>query len=198
MTRPTHCSPQAASPSEWITRWSHLVPPEAQVLDVACGTGRHVHWFAGRGCRVTALDRDPAATVPLRGLAEVVTADIESGPWPLPGRRFDAIVVTHYLWRPLLPLLAGDALADGGVLLYETFGQGQASVGRPSNPDFLLRPGELLAAAAALHVVAYENGFLDDGGPGRFVQRLAAVKTCFDPAHPVRYPLPARPSVEGG
>ena len=126
-------------PSPWVCRWSHLVPPGASVLDVACGRGRHVRWFAQRGARVTALDRDAEAVEPLREAAEVVVADIESAPWPLGSRRFDAVVVTNYLWRPLMPVLVA-AVADGGVLLYETFAQGNEACGRPSNPDFLL-PG---------------------------------------------------------
>jgi SAM-dependent methyltransferase len=160
--------------SPWIARWTSLVPTGGSVLDLACGSGRHVAWFAGRGHRVTALDRDAAAVAPLNLIAEVVVADIESGPWPLAGRRFDAVVVTNYLWRPLLPVIR-DSLTEGGVLLYETFARGNETVGRPSNPDFLLAPGELLQAFAGLHVVAYEDGFLDD--PQRFVQRIAAVRT---------------------
>jgi SAM-dependent methyltransferase len=193
---PMPSPPPAPSPSAWITRWSHLVPAGARVLDVACGSGRHVRWFASRGCQVTALDRDVAATSPLHGLAEVVVADIERSPWPLPGLRFDAIVVTNYLWRGLLPLLTADVLGESGVLIYETFGQGQQTLGKPSNPDFLLYPGELLRAADGLHVVAYENGFLE--GPDRFVQRLVAVKHAFDPVHPQRHPLASASVAEGG
>lgn len=185
--------------SDWVQRWSHLVPPGGTVLDVACGTGRHVHWFAGRGHRVTAVDRDAALLAPLSGKAETVAADLEAGPWPLADRRFDAIVVTHYLWRPLLPVLVS-RLAVGGLLLYETFAEGQHTVGRPSNPDFLLRSGELLEAAAGLHVVAYEHGFKEV--PGCFVQRIAALNTHFSGDRPVRHPL-APPGVsprlpEGG
>jgi SAM-dependent methyltransferase len=162
------------APSPWVQRWSHLVPPRGSVLDVACGSGRHVRWFADRGCRVTAVDRDAAAVEPLRAIADVLVADIENGPWPLAGRRFDAVIVTNYLWRPLLPTLIA-SLADGGVLIYETFADGNQTVGKPSNPDFLLKPGELLQAAQGLEVVAYENGFLDT--PPRFVQRMAAMKS---------------------
>ena len=160
-------------PSPWVQRWSQLVPAGATVLDVACGSGRHVRWFASRGCRVTALDRDAAAVEPLRAVAEVCVADIEGAAWPLPGRRFDAVVVTNYLWRELLPTIV-DGVAEGGVLIYETFGAANATVGKPSNPLFLLQPGELWAAAAGLRVVAYEDGFLD--APARFVQRIAAVR----------------------
>ena len=161
------------APSAWVQRWSHLVPAGASVLDVACGSGRHVHWFAARGCHVTGVDRNAAALAGLEAIAETCVADIEGAPWPLPGRRFDAVVVTNYLWRELLPTLVA-SVADHGVLIYETFSAGNASVGKPSNPLFLLQPGELLSAAVGLRVVAYEDGFLD--GPARFVQRIAAVR----------------------
>ncbi len=100
-------------------------------------------------------------------------ADLEGGAWPLPGARFDAVVVTNYLWRALWPALL-EALADGGVLIYETFADGNQSVGKPSRADFLLRHGELLEATHGLRIVAYEDGFLD--GPPRFVQHIAAVR----------------------
>lgn len=177
--------------SPWVRRWSHLVAPGAQVLDVACGRGRHIRWFAQRGCRVTGVDRDAAATEPLLALAEIIVADIEASPWPLPGRRFDAVVVTNYLWRELLPTLI-ESLASGGVLIYETFALGQHSVGKPSNPAFLLRPGELLAAAQGLRVVAYECGFLTP--PDRYVQRIAAVREPFDAPPLTRYSLEALPA----
>lgn len=176
----------AASP--WIRRFTPLLRPGCSVLDVACGGGRHVHWFLQQGFEVVAVDRDAQAVAPLRGLARVVVADIENGPWPLPGERFGAVVVTNYLWRPLLPRLL-DSLADGGVLLYETFAVGNETVGRPRSPDFLLRPGELLEAARGLRVVAYEDGFLD--GPPRFVQRIAAMRDAPPSAQaaPARHPL---------
>jgi SAM-dependent methyltransferase len=170
-------------PSDWVQRWAPLVRSGGSVLDVACGSGRHLRWLAGQGFAVTGVDRDEAALAPLRSLGEIIVADLEGAPWPLPGRRFDAVVVTNYLWRALLPVLL-DVLADGGVLVYETFADGQQNVGRPSRPEFLLQPGELLAAAAGLRVVAYEDGFLD--APPRFVQRIAAVKS---PAPGRRWPL---------
>jgi SAM-dependent methyltransferase len=142
------------------------------VLDLACGSGRHVRWLAAQGFAVTGVDRDAAALAPLRGIATVRVADLEGAPWPLPGERFDAVVVTNYLWRPLWPHLLA-ALAEGGVLIYETFADGNQTVGKPSRPDFLLRNGELLEVASALRIVAYEDGFLD--APARFVQRIAAV-----------------------
>lgn len=165
------------APSPWVQRWAHLIRPGAGVLDVACGSGRHVRWLADRGHAVTATDRDAQALAPLRDIAETVVADIESGPWPFAGRLFGAVVVTNYLWRPLWPALL-DALAPGGVLVYETFAAGNETVGRPSCADYLLRHGELLERCGALHVVAYEDGVLAD--PERFVQRIAAVRP--DPA----------------
>ena len=180
-----------------MRRWSHLVAAGACVLDVACGGGRHLRWFARRGARVTGVDRDDAAFAALRAelgdAAELLRADLEAGPWPWTGRRFDAVVVTHYLWRPLLPVLAA-SVADGGVLIHETFAGGNQTVGKPSNPDFLLRPGELLAAAAAggLRTVAYEDGFLD--APPRFVQRIVAVREAPDRGAPPRYRLVGRPA----
>jgi SAM-dependent methyltransferase len=173
--------------SSWVKRWSHLVAAQACVLDVACGSGRHVRWFAQRGCRVTALDRDGAAVKALASLAEVIVADIENAPWPLPGRRFDAVVVTNYLWHDLLPTLVA-SVAEGGVLIYETFAAGNETVGKPSNPAFLLRPGELLKAVQSLRVVAFEDGFeaaLNDSQQ-RFVQRVVAVR------EPPAAPAPAR------
>lgn len=165
------------SPSAWVQRWTHLVPTQGTVLDVACGAGRHLRWFAARGHAVVGVDRDPAAvqaalTAAGTG-ARVLQADIEKGPWPFAGQRFDAVVVTHYLWRALLPTIV-DSVADGGVLIYETFAAGNETVGKPSRPDFLLQPGELLQTCAGLHVVAYENGFMDN--PERFVQRIVAVR----------------------
>jgi SAM-dependent methyltransferase len=179
------------APSDWVQRWSTLIPAGARVLDVACGSGRHVRWFAARGARVTALDRDALALAPLRRLGEptveVVEADIENAPWPLAGRRFDAVVTTNYLWRALLPTLVA-SVDGGGVLIYETFARGHETVGRPSNPDFLLEPGELLSALPGLRVIAFEDGFIAEAPP-RFVQRVAAVRETRSDAAPRRYPL---------
>ena len=153
------------------------------MLDVACGSGRHVRWLAAQGFAVTGVDRDAAALVALQSLGRTIAADIESGPWPLAGERFDAVVVTNYLWRALWPTLWA-SLADGGVLVYETFALGNEAYGKPSNPDFLLRPGELLEACRGLHVVAYEDGVLD--APARRVQRIVAVN---GPAAAARHAL---------
>lgn len=130
------------------------------MLDVACGNGRHTRWLLGRGYRVVATDVDVSGLADLRAGAdlEILAADLEDGPWPFAGQRFDGIVVTNYLHRPQFPLLA-IALAAGGVLIMETFGEGNERLGRPRNPYFLLRPGELLEAFGhALQVVAYEHG----------------------------------------
>ncbi len=143
------------------------------MLDVACGAGRHARWLARRGFEVFAVDRDPALFPdPPPGVA-LLGADLESGPWPYAGRRFDAIVVTNYLHRPLLDVLAG-SLEPGGVLLYETFALGNERFGKPSNRDFLLAPGELLEAVRGrLRVLAYEDLVVDAPRPAA-VQRLCA------------------------
>ncbi|KXV16373.1 SAM-dependent methyltransferase [Caballeronia megalochromosomata] len=165
-------------PSSWVTRWAHLVAPGGAVLDVAAGRGRHARWFAARGCPVLAVDRDAEALASMSAIAgiDTLTADIENAPWPLPNdRTFDAIVVTNYLHRPLFGHFA-DALAPGGVLIYETFAAGNGSVGKPSNPAFLLEPGELLEAVRGrLRVIAFEDGFLDDPRPA-YVQRICAIR----------------------
>lgn len=174
------------TPSPWLQRWAPLLRPGQRALDVACGPGRHVRWLAARGLQVTAVDRDADALQPLCPLAEVLVADIENGPWPLPGRQFDLVLVTNYLWRPLWPALRA-ALAPGGLLVIETFTRGNETVGRPARPDFLLEPGELLQVCLGLRIVAFEDGYLD--APPRFVQRIAALNP--DPAvpGPLRFPL---------
>ncbi|WP_454909613.1 class I SAM-dependent methyltransferase [Variovorax gossypii] len=175
------------APSEWIVRWSHLLAPGATVLDVACGSGRHMRWFAGRGHAVTGVDRSPEAVAAAGAFGSVVEADIESGPWPFAGQVFGAVVVTHYLWRPRMADIVA-AVAPGGLLLYETFAAGNETVGKPSRPDFLLQPGELLAACTGLRVVAYEDGFEPE--PARFVQRIAAVREAGNaPGQPPRHLL---------
>src|SRR4051794_22966487 len=172
-------------PSPWIVRFGGLVPAGGTVLDLACGRGRHLRWFAARGHPVLGVDRDAGALASLQGVGETLQADIENGPWPLAGRQFDAVIVANYLWRPLFARIL-EAVAPGGVLLHETFAQGNETVGKPSRPDFLLAPGELLQAYAGLRVVAYEDGFLEQ--PPRFVQRIAAVREA--PAStPPRYTL---------
>src|SRR6185369_11971594 len=161
------------APSTWIERFVALVPPGSAVLDVAAGGGRHSRFFVQRGHPVVAVDRDIAA---LRGPGiEPVIADLEGGnPWPLGARRFGGVIVTNYLHRPILDAIVG-AVAPGGVLLYETFAVGNERFGKPSNPDFLLRPGELLEAVRdRLRVVAYEDVEVSAPRPA-MVQRIAAV-----------------------
>jgi SAM-dependent methyltransferase len=165
-----------SGPSAWVQAHAGLIPAGSKVLDLPAGRGRHTRFFNNLGCHVTALDRDVSG---LRDLAaagvEILAADLEDGsPWPLAGRQFDGIVVTNYLHRPLFPFLAR-ALAPGGVLIYETFGVGNQRFGKPSNPNFLLRPGELLefAAAHGLQVLAYECGEVGDPKPA-ITQRIAA------------------------
>jgi SAM-dependent methyltransferase len=170
------------APSLWVRRWAQLVPSTAAVLDLACGQGRHARLFAARGNSVLAVDRNAGALADLADVPRVRTlcADLESGPWPLVGRRFGAIVVTNYLHRPLFsPLLGG--LEPNGVLIYETFAQGNERFGKPSNPDFLLQPGELLEVVRGrLRVLAFEDLFVDAPRPA-MVQRVCAVGPDFVP-----------------
>ncbi len=167
-------------PSPWVVRFSALVPSGASVLDLACGAGRHARWFAGRGARVLAIDRDAALLAGLAGVANVDTRceDLEAGPWPLGHARFDAVIVTNYLHRPLFGYLRA-ALAPGGLLVYETFARGNERYGRPSNPAFLLEPGELLVAFGRdLTVLAFEQGDVRSGARAAVIERIAAA----DPA----------------
>jgi SAM-dependent methyltransferase len=162
-----------AAPSPWVARFGPMLHAGARVLDVACGGGRHARFFAARGCRVTAVDRDPAMLDALGSDSiAVVCADLEQAGWPLGDARFDAVVVTNYLHRPLFPALLA-ALAPDGLLLYETFAVGNAAFGRPSNPDFLLRPRELLELTGAMRVIAFEDGYVAVPRPA-VIQRIAA------------------------
>ncbi len=165
----------AASP--WVLRFAPLVAAGSRVLDLACGSGRHARLFAARGCEVIAVDRDAQALASLKGVSgvDVRCIDLEAGPWPFPSERLDAIVVTNYLYRPLLTAILA-AVSDKGVLIYETFARGNEAYGRPANPDHLLERGELLAMAAGrLDVVAFEQGVLVEVGRTAVVQRLAGV-----------------------
>jgi len=150
-----------------------MIRPGGGVLDVACGGGRHARWLARLGFEVDAVDRDPALFADPPPGVRLLGADLEQGPWPYPGRRFDAIVVVNYLHRPLLPVLVA-ALEPGGVLIYETFAQGNERFGKPSNPDFLLQPGELLEAVRGkLRVIAFEDLSVEEPKPAA-LQRVCA------------------------
>lgn len=165
------------TPSAWVTRFAGLIPAGGEILDFACGGGRHARWLASRGFRVEAVDRDAVALELLAGVPHVTTreADLEEGPWPFAGRHFDGIVVTHYLFRPRLPWLL-QALNPGGVLIYETFMVGNERFGKPSNPEFLLKSHELIERVAdACTIVAYEQGEVSEPRPA-MIQRICAVK----------------------
>jgi len=164
-------------PSPWVDRFAGLVPAGGAVLDLGAGGGRHSRLFREHGHPVVAVDRDTAALAALAAddpdLA-VVAADLEApgAAWPTGARTFAGIVVTNYLHRPLFPAIRA-ALAPGGALIYETFAVGNERFGKPTNPDFLLRPGELLTLADGLLVVAYENLQIALPRPA-LVQRIAA------------------------
>ena len=176
-----HCTP-LDEPSPWVVRFADLVRRGAEVLDLACGSGRHCRVFLDLGHPVTALDRDLSRLAPARdtpGLT-AIEADLEDGsPWPLAGRLFGAVVVTNYLYRPLFPKILA-ALEPGGVLIYETFALGNERFGKPRNPDHLLAAGELLEAVrGSLKVIAYED--LERPPPKRArMQRICAA--CPDPS----------------
>ena len=160
----------AEAPSDWVLRWAPLIT-HGTVLDLACGGGRHSRLFLERGLKVVSVDREPQQ---IPG-ARFVQADLEDGsPWPLPGERFEGIVVTNYLHRPLFGVLR-DSLAEGGVLIYETFMLGNERFGRPSNPAFLLRPGELREAFGDLTQMGYEEGPVTHPKHA-MIQRLCAMR----------------------
>ena len=166
-----------ADPAPWVLRFAERVPAGGTVLDLACGAGRHTRLFLAQGYRVLAVDRDLAGIADLADHAslERLQADLEDGHQPpFAGRRFDGVVVVNYLHRPLLPALV-TWVASGGVLIYETFAHGNERFGRPRNPDFLLRPGELLEAVRGrLRVIAYEDVTVTQPRPAA-MQRIAAV-----------------------
>lgn len=168
----------APSPSAWVARFACLIPEHGEVLDLACGSGRHSRLLASLGHRVEAVDRDPQALARLADVERVTgrQADLESGAWPYAGRSFAGIVVTNYLFRPRLDDLL-DSLADPGLLIYETFMIGNERFGKPSNPDFLLRSQELLARVQrrGWRVLAFEEGALALPRPA-MVQRLCAAR----------------------
>jgi len=163
--------------SAWVKRFAPLIPQDGLVLDLACGSGRHALLLAGMGHRVLAVDQDVGAVDALGNpLIASRKLDLEGEEWPLWDCEFSAIVVTNYLYRPHIDQLP-KMLQINGVLIYETFAQGNGDFGKPSNPNFLLNPGELLTFASRhdLKVVAFEDIYVDHPKPA-MVQRLCAVK----------------------
>jgi SAM-dependent methyltransferase len=170
--------PQMIPPSPWVEAHFGRIPKSGVVLDLACGQGRHARLLSGHGYAVLAVDRNAAALASPTGLAAVTTRQLhlEGNDWPLAGERFSGVIVTNYLWRPRLPDLLA-LLAPGGVLIYETFMLGNEAYGKPSNPDFLLRPDELrqIVAAAGLRELAFEQGYVDRPKPA-MRQAICAVR----------------------
>ena len=168
---------ESLKPSEWVRRFAPLIAPGGSVLDLACGQGRHARHLAGLGYRVEAVDRDGAALAALSGVAGVETrcADLEASAWPYEADRFDGIVVANYLYRPLAADLLA-ALRPGGVLIYETFALGNEKLGRPSNPEFLLRADELMQwVQGRLQILAFEQGRVERPKPA-VIQRICALR----------------------
>jgi len=163
-------------PDPWIASWLARLPAGARVLDFACGAGRHARAAAALGLAVVAVDKDAQALAAVGEGIDVVRADLEAAPWPFTAAGFDAVIVSNYLFRSRLDLLCG-LIRPTGVLFYQTFALGNEAFGRPRNPDYLLRPGELLELAGrnGLHVLAYEDGIA--GSPARArIQRMVACR----------------------
>ncbi|MEQ8965965.1 MAG: class I SAM-dependent methyltransferase [Azospirillaceae bacterium] len=196
-----------APPSPWVTRFAPLIDRAAgPVLDVACGRGRHARWLVERGYAVVGVDIDPSGAADLAGRALILRADLErpaatgtreradndAPGWPFAEGRFAGVIVTNYLWRPLFDRLIG-ALAPGGILIYETFAQGNERLGRPATPAHLLAPGELLdRVAGRLGVIAYEHGEVALPRPA-VVQRIAAAAPAVRGGDPAAEPPRALP-----
>ena len=164
-------------PSDWVKRFSALIPPHSRVLDLACGHGRHARMLASQGHQVEAVDKDVHALATLAGIEGITVrqADLEGGPWPYHTEAFDAVVVSRYLYRPMLPSIL-KVVASQGVLIYETFMVGNEEYGKPTNPAFLLRAGELLELVRGrMAVVAFEQGAVTLPRPA-MMQRLCAVR----------------------
>ncbi len=167
---------EGPTPSVWVTKCSKLLRPSSTVLDLACGSGRHAHYLASRGHDVTALDKSPEALSKISSSIGIHTYefDLEVGAWPFSERKFDAIVVTNYLYRPIIQNIV-NTLSPSGILIYETFMVGNERFGRPSNPDFLLRPNELIDEThKKLQILLYEAGRVSDPKPS-LIQRICAV-----------------------
>jgi SAM-dependent methyltransferase len=182
---PTPSPHTASDPSPWIARYAPLVRNAASLLDVACGHGRHAKFFASRGVRVVAVDRDESAIASLNGIQNIATElrDLEGASrsadaWPYAHETFDAIVVCNYLWRPTFDRTL-DSIKPGGVLLYETFMDGNERYGKPSRHEFLLRSNELLERTRnQFRTIAFEEGdvFDDTGRPIACAQRICSIK----------------------
>jgi len=167
------CAHEIETPSPWVRRWAGAIRPGGRVLDVACGSGRHLRYLESLGFAVVGVDRDDKALAGLAG-AEIRVADIEAGPWPFSPGEFDGVVVTNYLHRPLFPRLVA-ALRERGVLIYETFAMDYERYERPSNPDFMLKPGELLKSVEPLSVIAFEQGLVSSPKQA-LLQRICAIR----------------------
>ncbi len=164
-------------PSAWVKRFAPMIPLQGKVLDLACGSGRHTRLLTDMGAEVVAVDREISLLGDIARLTavEAIQADIEMGEWPLAGRVFVGIVVTNYLHRALFPMLLS-SLIPNGVLIYETFAQGNEKFGKPSNPNFLLHPGELLKEVdGKAKVLAYEDLVVNEPRPAA-VQRICAIR----------------------
>lgn len=169
--------PHRAAPSPWVARFAPLIADGGTVLDFACGGGRHARWLAARGHPVEAADRDADALAGLQGVAGVHTvhADLEDGRWPFGNRRFAAVVMTNYLFRPRFGAML-DLVEAGGLLIAETFMVGNERFGKPSNPAFLLKPGELIERTAGeFSLVAFEQGKVASPKPA-VLQRICAIR----------------------
>ena len=176
MTLNGNQSHSTLAPSPWVVRFAVLVADGGRVLDVACGAGRHARLFAASGHKVDAVDRDVSGFLDVPATVHLREADLEAEPWPYVGEKFAGVIVTNYLHRPLMATLI-TCVAPGGAFIYETFAAGNEQYGRPSRPDFLLQPGELLdAVRGQLQVVAFEDIYVNSPKPAR-VQRIAAVRT---------------------
>lgn len=176
-------------PSQWVARFSSLIPRSSSdlpVLDLACGYGRHSKFLAKAGHFVLAVDRDDHCLGLIKnGLEqaiaqniEILCTDLEGQDWPLSQRSVLGLVVTNYLYRPRMQNLL-ELVAPGGVLIYETFAQGNEAFGKPSNPDFLLRPHELLdwiRADSSFQILGFEQGIVQQPKPAS-VQRICAVRS---------------------
>lgn len=163
------------TPSDWVCRWADQIPRGGRVLDVACGAGRNARYLAERGFTVDAVDIEISACAELAALPNIalLQADLEGGQWPYSPQVFQGIVVTNYLHRPLFSRLL-EALAPGGVLIYETFALGNERYGRPKNPNFLLLPNELLEVVRGkLRVMAFEDVLVERPRLAR-IQRICA------------------------